>query len=114
MKLTSHWRLLMVAIGLATAGCSGVEPSDSTIDERTSREISERLKQAEGEGPQSFVCGDGKCKKGEDCTTCAADCGTCGTCDHDICISGPALDGACDSCAADICAVDPFCCEYSW
>jgi hypothetical protein len=104
----------MVAIGLAAAGCSGAEPADSTIDDRTQREVSERLKKAEGEGPQSLVCGDGKCKKGEDCSSCSADCGSCGACSHDICITGPALDASCDTCAADICAVDPFCCEWSW
>ncbi|UQA62117.1 hypothetical protein [Polyangium aurulentum] len=114
MKLASNWRLLMVAIGLATAGCSGAEPADSTIDERTSREVSERLKNSIGNGPQSLVCGDGKCKNGEDCSTCSADCGTCGTCAHDLCIAGPALDAACDPMAAAICAVDPFCCEQYW
>jgi hypothetical protein len=114
MKIASHWRLLMVAIGLAAAGCSGAEPADSKIDERTSREVSERLKKAVGEGPQSLVCGDGKCKQGEDCSNCSADCGACGACSHDICIAGPALDESCDTCAADICAVDPFCCDAFW
>lgn len=37
-----------------------------------------------------------------------------GTCTHDTCTVGDALDPSCGSCEADICAVDPFCCEVQW
>lgn len=37
-----------------------------------------------------------------------------GSCDHDVCSAGSALDGSCDSCAADVCAQDAFCCSTEW
>jgi hypothetical protein len=37
-----------------------------------------------------------------------------GTCDHDVCTSGAALDGGCDSCAASVCANDSYCCSTAW
>lgn len=37
-----------------------------------------------------------------------------GSCDHDACEIGSAMDPSCDSCAADLCAVDSYCCETEW
>lgn len=34
-----------------------------------------------------------------------------GTCEHEPCDQGTALDPACDACAADVCAVDGYCCD---
>lgn len=40
--------------------------------------------------------------------------GTPGSCAHDVCASGSALDPSCDPCVASICAADPYCCENHW
>ncbi|HWN69520.1 MAG TPA: hypothetical protein VNM90_17885, partial [Haliangium sp.] len=45
--------------------------------------------------------------------TCGLDCGG-GTCEHDLCESGVALDPTCDPCVAEVCAADSFCCETEW
>ncbi|MFO0548160.1 MAG: hypothetical protein U0271_07215 [Polyangiaceae bacterium] len=37
-----------------------------------------------------------------------------GTCSHDTCTAGSALDGSCDSCAADVCSFDSYCCSTAW
>jgi hypothetical protein len=37
-----------------------------------------------------------------------------GSCDHDECEVGGALDASCNACAADVCDVDPYCCTNSW
>ncbi len=37
-----------------------------------------------------------------------------GSCSHDACTAGSALDPSCDSCAADVCAIDPYCCDNQW
>jgi len=37
-----------------------------------------------------------------------------GSCDHDTCTAGSALDPSCGSCAAAVCAADDFCCNDSW
>lgn len=37
-----------------------------------------------------------------------------GTCSHDVCDEGGALNGSCDSCAATVCAADPYCCDTAW
>jgi len=37
-----------------------------------------------------------------------------GSCTHNVCDTGAALDGACDSCAASVCAEDPYCCTTEW
>jgi hypothetical protein len=34
-----------------------------------------------------------------------------GSCDHDECTQGGALDPSCGSCAADVCAADAYCCD---
>jgi hypothetical protein len=59
-------------------------------------------------------CGNGVCEWGEDCSSCAGDCGSCPTCGHDKCVTGDPLAASCDACTASICAVDPFCCTVSW
>src|SRR4029453_18632423 len=48
------------------------------------------------------------------CMNCPADCGQCGQCAHDKCVTGSALVAACDPCVGQICAVDSFCCNNSW
>lgn len=53
------------------------------------------------------------------CPTLTGDCaggggGGSGTCDHDTCTAGNALDPTCGSCAAAVCAVDSYCCETAW
>ncbi len=37
-----------------------------------------------------------------------------GTCDHDVCDAGGALDPSCGSCEAEVCAADSFCCNNEW
>jgi len=67
-------------------------------------------------GPAPF-CGDGTCDVGEDCSSCAEDCGACpafcgdGTCDFvEDCTSCPEDCGACPSfCGDGICDVDEDC-----
>lgn len=36
------------------------------------------------------------------------------SCNHDLCVEGPALDPSCDPCAAQIIGVDPYCQDTSW
>jgi hypothetical protein len=38
----------------------------------------------------------------------------CGSCSHDECTTGGALDPSCDSCAAAVCNEDPYCCSVKW
>jgi hypothetical protein len=85
-----------------------------------------------GEEP---ACGDGVCGSGEDCSSCAQDCGTCtcgdGTCSPgecsscasdcpggctcgDVCSVGPPQDLSCGSCQDIVCSADSFCCEQEW
>jgi hypothetical protein len=46
---------------------------------------------------------------------CGLDCGGGGgTCEHDLCETGVALDPTCDPCVAQVCAADSFCCEVEW
>ncbi len=57
------------------------------------------------------VCGDGL---DNDCDgTVDNGCGG-GTCAHDKCQAGAALQSSCDSCVQQICAGDPFCCTNQW
>jgi hypothetical protein len=49
-----------------------------------------------------------------ECGTTTGGGGGTGSCDHDVCTAGTALDGSCDSCAADVCAQDSFCCSNEW
>jgi len=37
-----------------------------------------------------------------------------GTCVHDECTTGDALDSSCSTCAAMVCTDDPYCCNNSW
>lgn len=37
-----------------------------------------------------------------------------GSCDHDTCTAGSALDPSCSSCAAAVCAADDYCCNNTW
>lgn len=37
-----------------------------------------------------------------------------GTCDHDVCETGTAMDPSCGACAAEVCANDSYCCETEW
>ena len=59
------------------------------------------------------VCGDGICdpEVGEDCSTCADDCGACegGCCDDNQ--SAGCEDQGVTSC---VCAIDAFCCDNTW
>lgn len=58
-------------------------------------------------GPCGATCGDGTCDAGEDCSSCAADCGTCAAvCGDGTCDAG---EDSC-SCAAD-CPDDPNTCS---
>ncbi len=51
-------------------------------------------------------CGDGTCDSGEDCSSCAADCGACGpVCGDAVCDSGE----DCSSCESDCGACGPVC-----
>ena len=51
-------------------------------------------------------CGDGSCNGTEDCSTCAADCGACGPmCGDEICEGSE----SCSTCAADCGACPPSC-----
>lgn len=36
------------------------------------------------------------------------------SCNHELCVEGPALDPSCDPCAAAIIAADPYCRDTSW
>jgi hypothetical protein len=40
--------------------------------------------------------------------------GNSGTCSHDVCDEGGALNTSCDSCAQQVCDVDPYCCDTAW
>jgi hypothetical protein len=40
--------------------------------------------------------------------------GTTGTCAHNVCAVGVALDSGCDPCTHDLCAADPYCCATEW
>jgi hypothetical protein len=40
--------------------------------------------------------------------------GSTGTCAHDECEEGDALDPGCSACASDLCAADPYCCTTEW
>jgi hypothetical protein len=44
---------------------------------------------------------------------CGLDCGG-GTCEHELCETGVALDPTCDPCVADVCNADSFCCDTEW
>lgn len=48
-------------------------------------------------GAGTTACGDGTCGPGEDCSSCAADCGACGSCGDGTCDP----DEDCTSCQAD-------------
>lgn len=37
-----------------------------------------------------------------------------GTCDHDVCTEGTALDPSCGACAATVCSNDSYCCTTAW
>jgi hypothetical protein len=37
-----------------------------------------------------------------------------GSCDHDVCEEGAALDTSCGQCAANVCDADPYCCTDTW
>lgn len=67
-------------------------------------------------GPCGPVCGDAFCEAagGEDCTTCPGDCGACGSCSHDVCDTGVALVDGCNPCVTQVCAADSYCCTTSW
>jgi hypothetical protein len=59
--------------------------------------------------------GDGQCEAGEDCMTCAADCGACVSCGDGQCVQGencagcPADCGGCDQCGDGQCDVGEDC-----
>ncbi|MBC8073538.1 MAG: hypothetical protein IAG13_34775 [Deltaproteobacteria bacterium] len=53
------------------------------------------------------------------CPTVLNDCaggggGGSGSCDHDVCTAGNALDPTCGDCAASVCQLDDFCCTHEW
>ncbi len=37
-----------------------------------------------------------------------------GSCDHDVCAEGGALNSGCSACAAEVCKNDSYCCNNSW
>ncbi len=37
-----------------------------------------------------------------------------GTCDHEVCTAGTALNTSCGSCASEVCKNDSYCCNTSW
>jgi hypothetical protein len=39
---------------------------------------------------------------------------TTGTCAHDVCSPGEALDDMCSPCATEVCAADNWCCSNEW
>ena len=47
---------------------------------------------------------------------CAGGCGggQGGSCAHDECSTGAALDETCSSCTSAVCSADPFCCQTEW
>ncbi len=63
--------------------------------------------------PCDAACGNGTCGRGETCSTCPTDCGSC-ACPHDVCTPGAALPSTCDPCVATVCAADAFCCTTTW
>ncbi|WP_437321325.1 hypothetical protein [Sorangium sp. So ce385] len=67
-----------------------------------------------GETCEANTCGDGVCGEGEDCGSCSLDCGSCPTCEHEVCDPGAPLDPGCDPCAQAVCAADPYCCSNEW
>lgn len=40
--------------------------------------------------------------------------GETGSCSHDVCTGGGALNSSCGSCEATVCADDPYCCDTEW
>jgi hypothetical protein len=63
------------------------------------------------------TCGNGSCEDSEDCTSCAADCGTCPTgCPGDGSCCEANDTAGCDNeeCCDSVCQLDPFCCDVSW
>jgi hypothetical protein len=40
--------------------------------------------------------------------------GSTGSCAHDECDVGDALEEGCSECATDLCAADPYCCDTKW
>ena len=62
--------------------------------------------------PVGPVCGDNICDvwEGEDCETCAIDCGGCGA--GCVATPWPGCNGCpCEQC---VCGMDPFCCQNAW
>lgn len=47
-------------------------------------------------------------------TTTGGGGGGSGSCDHDACTAGAALDPTCDTCAEALCAADAYCCDTAW
>jgi hypothetical protein len=45
---------------------------------------------------------------------CSSGGSTSGTCAHDTCATGAALDVGCDACTQALCAADGYCCTTSW
>lgn len=41
-------------------------------------------------------------------------CGRTGTCPHDVCTTGTALESGCSLCAWTVCASEPGCCSVAW
>lgn len=54
------------------------------------------------------VCGNGLCEEGENCETCAEDCGECqGVCGDGICDASENLDSCYEDCIAEVCGEHP-------
>ncbi len=66
-------------------------------------------------GGFTVMCGDGYCDPPEDEQSCPQDCQQGGgTCAHDYCQEGVALDAQCDICVDLVCTLDAFCCNTEW
>ncbi|MDW8251373.1 MAG: hypothetical protein RMJ98_18915, partial [Myxococcales bacterium] len=69
----------------------------------------------QGGGGGTGFCGDALCSvPDESCSTCEADCGSCGTCSHGVCEQGPPLAIGCGDCSDKVCSIDAFCCQSFW
>lgn len=69
---------------------------------------------AGGAGGAGVFCGNGSCDPPESASSCPTDCQQGGSCAHDVCVEGVALEPTCDPCAGVVCSVDAFCCDTSW
>lgn len=106
------WLTLLAAFALVVgfayfSACSGSDDDDATTPAGDDDDATTEITPTEPptEPPTAAPCGDGTCDAdgGEDCSSCAADCGACPTCGDGTC-NGTEIAGADDT--APVCNTD--------